>query len=214
MKHDTADALVQLRLKGHKHLKITSVWGMDFIHRPLTYFEHETIEDLGKEIDAPELNELIIALTVLYPTEKEIEHWVEHQARAADPDILAQRILDHSIFNNPDRIIEETHLARHRSQVVPSMIEIYICSVYKSLKPEDVGNMSMYEQLDLLAKAESVIGQQIHMESIKKPDPEQPQQQRPNIPVPEGMESTPEMNMDFLLSSDAADVPDFKNMNA
>ena len=199
MKENTITAYVDLKLQGHKHIQIfTTDGGLEFLYRPLTFLEFEAVSELDDIAMGVEINDEVVKRATLW-SEIDIPKWLEN-AKAIEPDNYAQAILDFSIFKDPVAILQETLKAREEAQLIPSLIELYICNAYKAITPKDVRNMNMYEQLDLMAKSESVMGQPINMDGIVANEP------TTDYPVPEGMDSTEDMS---FLNKDSADLPSF-----
>lgn len=205
MKEETLDAFLELRLNGHREIFLTEYEGLEFIYRPLVFSEYEGVLALEEQgVDAPSINDTILKRCVLHPEGGVVEKWLD-RAKAATPDLFAQEILDKSSFDDNIKMLDCLEKARASANNIPSFLEVVICSVYRALTPTEVNRMTLKEQLELFAKAETMFNPQVDIAEIIKSDSEVPQG-KPNIPVPEGMETTD------LLSPELAGIPDLGNI--
>ena len=90
---------------------------------------------------------------------------------------------------------------RQLATQVQSIMEMYICTAFPSLRPSDIELMTMEEQLDLFAKAEKAIGKEVDFDEAIGPGKEgEPYDPRQDYSTPEGHQST-----DVMLDPQAAD---------
>lgn len=186
MKEKTIEAFVELRLKNYTELFCYELGGLEFIYRPLSFAEYNTILELEDHLSGPEINDHIVTICTLYPSN--ISKWLDI-AKAADPDTYAQKILDESGWNSSDKMLQLFMKGKEERDELPALIELVICTVYKALRPEDIKNMTLKEQMSLYAKAELIYnagGTNLDIESMLKQDANK----QKIMPVPEGMQST------------------------
>lgn len=194
MNEKTLEAFVELRLNGHTELFYKELGGLEFIYRPLCFYEYDTILELEEYIDGPEINDHIVQMCTLYP--KDINKWLE-DAKAAEPDHYAQAILDSSGWNDSKKMLEVFKKSKKQSDELPAFIELVICTVYKSLKPEDVKRMTLKEQMLLYTKAEVIYSaggnSLLDIEQVLQQDITE----KRIMPVPPGMQSTDPSDFDM-----------------
>lgn len=168
--------------------------GYEFIFRPLTH--KESINASFFEGSPVELNDYIFNVAVLYC--KEGKEAALNTAPAGIVDSVVDCILACSQFGDDKAFEYGLKEARQRSQSVEALIEVYLCTAFRTLTPKDVRNMTFYEQMDYLAIAEAMLGNPVPLESDapkkgkKKPLSEEARK---------------------LLSRQAADKPDFEADN-
>jgi hypothetical protein len=198
---EVLDEYTKLKLKGQKELYALELGGLFFLFRPLTFNEHETISQLEDRLDSATLSEVTVQLGVVYSPVELIE-WLDN-CTPSHPDVLAKAIQDASGFISVDGFINTIDSARKEADKLSNLILLYICTAFKTLVPSDVENMTLEEQARHLSLAEQLIGEPLDIQALLgvKTGP------RPNIPVPEGMETT---DMGSMLSPDAPglDIPD------
>lgn len=190
MNQKIIDATVELKADGYKSLYYQSTKGLEVIFRPLTFDEYETIMDLERYLDPAAINNTIVKMAVVFSTAG--IQWVDNWKRAFDIDHIAQAILDISGFQNKARFFELMDEKRKLAKQVQSLMEIYICTAFKAISPLQLKDMTLEQQIELVAKAEEALGKPIPFDVIMKSD-------KNDYPVPEGMETT-----DPMLSADAA----------
>lgn len=190
------DRIVELKADGFKSLYYLNVKGLELIFRPLTFDEHNTIIDLERYLDGASINDTLLRMTVLSYHEA---NWIERYPFAFHIDYIAQIILEVSGFQNEERFLSILNEKRHLARQIHSLIEIYICTAFKTISPTQVKAMNLDEQIELFAKAEEALGKPIEFDKLfgepKKDD---------LYPTPPGMESTND-----LLSAEVADMPDW-----
>ena len=200
-----SNAIVELKTQGHKDLYHAEYKGWSLILRPLTFGEYKAITELEKYTTPVDTNDMIVRVCGLFvrgPNGEDKEYLLD-RGPAIFPDVIAQAVLDVSGFDSKQTFAKVLEEKRQEASTLPSMIQIYICAVFHTLGPDDVDNMTLSEQLDLFAKAETLLGQQIDTDKLLGKV-----SKRPGLPVPPGMQSTHD-----LLSPDIADLPEFpKNL--
>lgn len=202
----TIEALIELKTEGHRSIYFLEVKGLEILFRPLTFSEYDTVIDIETYLDAVSVNDAILRMAVLYSNSpKGIADWVKNCKRAFYVDHIAQKILDVSGYQNKDRFVELLAEKRKKAQEVQSLIEIYICTAFKTISSKDISNMTLEEQLEYFAKAEEALGKPVDFNAIFNPPVKKGRM--PNIPRREGMQSS----TDDLLSSKVAEKPDFRN---
>lgn len=194
MKKVTLDRLIALKAEGQKAIYYLNVEGRDFLFRPLTFEENNIILDLEKHLDGATINDTIIRMTCLFIELSDLETWLQ-SCKGFLPDHIAEKILKISGFNNVETLLGLVQEKRNKAGELESLIEAYICAAFHTLTPDKCKQMSLEEQIDLLSKAEIIIGKKIDFEKILNVDPRETA-----YPVPDGMQST-----DDLLNSANAD---------
>jgi hypothetical protein len=197
------EVISDLRLEGYSELVYTVHGGQELVFRPLLYYEYDAIIALEESTSPPEINDIIASRCTLYPKDS---GWIDN-TKAGVVDQYAQEIIDYSGWDSSEKMLEMLNESREQANSLPALIEIVVCTVYKSVSPEDLRKMTLREQLDIYAKAETIFQAsgarldiaQILMQDIKD------QAKKPDLPVPPGM-STTDMDM---LDKDAASMPDF-----
>ena len=182
MKEETVKQFVSLRSRGHKSVFFLELEGRDFLVRPLTYSEYGLVLDLEDSLDGPVINDTIVRMASLYIERTTVDTWLE-EAMPSSPDSLAEVIIKNSGFQDEEVFIKTLNEKREAATEFQSIIQMYICSVFK-VAPNEGLNMTMDEQLDLFAKAEHMLGKPVNVEEMIGGDKEN---QGP--PVPEGMDS-------------------------
>jgi hypothetical protein len=202
----TIEALIELKTEGHRSIYFLDVRGLEILFRPLTFSEYDTVMDIETYLDAVSVNDAILRMAVLYSNApKGIAEWIKTCKRAFDIDHIAQKILDVSGYQNRDKFIQLLAEKRKKAQEVQSLIEIYICTAFKTISSKDILNMTLEEQLEYFAKAEEALGKPVDFNAIFNPPAKKGRM--PNIPRREGMQSS----TDDLLSPRVAEKPDFRN---
>jgi hypothetical protein len=202
----TIEALIELKTEGHRSIYFLDVRGLEILFRPLTFSEYDTVMDIETYLDAVSVNDAILRMAVLYSNApKGIAEWIKTCKRAFDIDHIAQKILDVSGYQNRDKFIQLLAEKRKKAQEVQSLIEIYICTAFKTISSKDILNMTLEEQLEYFAKAEEALGKPVDFNAIFNPPTKKGRM--PNIPRREGMQSS----TDDLLSPRVAEKPDFRN---
>lgn len=206
MKEDTLKEFIALKSQGHKIVYFLQFRGLEIIFRPLSFAEYNLIGELEKHLNGALINDILIRLTVLYIENNTIEKWID-ETYAGNPDYLAQKILDVSGFQSKKQFIKVFAEKRANAKQLQSLIQIYICTAFHALTPNDVNDMSLEEQLDLFCKAEEAINRPIDIQKILNDEPEDP---RKKVRVPRGFETT---DPDLILSQEHADKPDFEKLS-
>ena len=185
MNEKTLEAFVELRLKGHKELFYTEPGGLEFIYRPLCFYEYDSVLQLEEYLSGPEINDHIVKTCHLYPN---IDEWLD-TCKAVEPDNYAEEILNNSGWQDSKKMLELLVQGKEESAELPALIELAICTVFKSVSPEQVRAMTLKEQMGMYAKAEvlyGATGSGLDMEAMLK----QEVNKKAIMPVPAGMQST------------------------
>ncbi len=197
MKEKTLEHFIALKKLGHKELYMYAIGGLDFIFRPLTYSEFDSITQLEQHIDSIEVNEAINSIAVLY-SEIDMEDWLDRCSVTA-PDNLAEAILRASGFDSQETFLEKLDKAREASGEVNSLLIIVICKAFPSMTPADISSMTLEDQLMHFALAEEIVENKIDLRALL--NGESPNSNSaPELPIPPGMETT---DMASLLSPNA-----------
>ncbi|RMG69780.1 MAG: hypothetical protein D6710_08315 [Nitrospirae bacterium] len=207
MHDELAKRYIDLKARGYKELYYVSVGGWDIIFQPLTLNEYNLILELERHMDPVLINDMVVRLAVLEILKDKDDASMDtflDISPAIIPDKVAQAIIDASGFQSNEKIYKELVESRERAGSLESIMVTYICSVFGGLKPDDVLDMTLHEQMDLFAKAELALGNKIDERALLG----QEAQNRPDIPVPPGMETTD------LLSPQAADKPDWDKIQS
>ncbi|RMH18617.1 MAG: hypothetical protein D6698_06710 [Gammaproteobacteria bacterium] len=149
-------------LTEHEHLFLVQVLGLDVVVRPLTAAEVRHLTKVGAFLPPTEVNEWIcIQATLHIPGVEDKEEYLSSKCLAALPDLLAEAILGLSSFKSQDEFYDLLEEHRQNQALLENTIETLICTAFKSLSPLDVRKLNIHQQLDLLAKAEVILGTQI-----------------------------------------------------
>jgi hypothetical protein len=195
MKLNTVDKLIDLKAEGRKSLYLIQVKGLDFIVRPLTFDEYNTVISLEKYLDGATINDTILRICVLYCDYKDgLENFLTH-GQAIVPDHIAEKILIISGFEDTSTFLNLLKEKRELAQQAQSLIEIYICTAFHSYKPSDIHQMTLEDQIELFAKAEEATGKPIDFDKILNPNA--------SYPVTDGMQSSEDIH--DMLSMESSD---------
>jgi transcriptional regulator with XRE-family HTH domain len=197
------DNVIKLKADGYKSIYYVKTKGLELIFRPLTFDEYETLMGLESYIDEAAINDCILDIAVLFCTKG--SNWIKSYSRAFEIDHIAQKILDVSGFRNKQTFYRLLKEKRALAKEVQSLIEIYICTAFKAISPLELKNMSLEEQVELLAKAEEALGKPIDFHKILEGD-DDPRERA--YPTPKGMESSKE-----FLDESVADKVDWNKLN-
>jgi hypothetical protein len=138
---DVLNAYTDLKLAGHKELYALELGGLFFLFRPLTYTEHNIVNDLDSKLDSSTLSDTINRIAVLHwPIP--MEEW-EETCMPAHPDTLANAIQKKSGYDNAGAFVKTIDEAREALSQVANLIILYICSAFKGLLPKDVEDMTL-----------------------------------------------------------------------
>jgi len=206
MDSHTIEALIELKTKGHRSIYFLDVRGLEILFRPLTFSEYDIVMDLETYLDGASINDAILRMTVLFiSTGENAFDWVSNCKNAFYIDHIAQKILDISGYQSKEKFFEILKAKRAKAQELQSLIEIYICTAFKTVSTQDVANMNLEQQLEYFAKAEEALGKPVDFNAIFNPKPQKGK--KLNFPRPQGMQSS----TDDLLSPGVAEKPDFRN---
>jgi|TARA_R110002110_G_scaffold12647_3_gene59808 hypothetical protein len=162
----------------------------EIIFRPLTLNEAESLSATGGMILPFDLNDWIVDQCVVYPCSK----YLQDRAPAALADIIADKIIATSGFSDPENYVTLLNEARKQMQTLQANMESFICAAFPGTKPKDVQNMTIYMQMEMLARAETLLGKQLDIS---------PADSKPGKP---GQRLSPEAAA--ILSQGVADRPD------
>jgi hypothetical protein len=191
MKQATLDRLIALKAEGQKTIYYLDIKGLDFLFRPLTFEENNVILDLEKHLDGATINDTIIRMTCLFIEHSSgLDDWLV-SVKGFLPDHIAEKILKVSGFNNLETLANIVNEKRALANEVESLIEAYICAAFHTITPNMCKQMTLEEQIELLTKAEIILGKQIDFNKLLIKDPREAA-----YPVPEGMQSTEDILSD------------------
>ena len=216
MQQATLDSFIQLKADEVRTVYFVEIEGLEFLFRPLKFDEYKFVNELDRFLDGANVNDTLLRLAVYHCSyDGGLESWLQ-TGKAGHPDFLSQAILDLSGFQNPESFIALVNEKRSEAAQVHSVIETYICSAFHSIRPEEVANMTLEDQLILFAKAEQAIGNPVDFEKIfgldKKDDNKRQNVDPRNMPIPPGYETTAP-DIGNILSSDVADLPEWGSSN-
>ena len=211
MNQETLDKFLQLKADGQRTLFFADIEGLEFLFKPLTLEEYNAVVELEKFLSGAVINDTLLRISVLYcGLHGGLEEWLE-SGKGGHPDHLSQAILEVSGFQSQEQFMKILEEKRYLATQVQSIMEMYICSAFPSLRPSDIELMTLEEQLDLFAKAEKAIGKEVDfndaVSSDKKSALNDPRQ---DYAVPEGYQST---EHDAMLSPELADLPDWDRID-
>jgi len=194
MKVDTIDKIISLKADGYKSLYLIQVEGLDFIVRPLTFDEYNTVISLEKYLDGVTINDTLIRIATLYnDAPRGLDYYLSH-SKAIHADHIAEHILVLSGFQNAETFLKVLEEKRQVAQQAQTIIEIYICTAFRAYTPSDVQKMTLEEQIELFAKAEEALGKPIDFGKLINPEV---------YPVAPGMSSTDDIT--DMMSADQID---------
>jgi hypothetical protein len=184
----------------HEHLFYTAFemaqTGYEAVFRPMTLKETQVVTEAGPAMPPLDMNDWIAERCTLYLSNAMDLHPANFICSvfcpAALPDLLAEQILGVSGFESQQKYVDLLNQSRQEMQTVQANIETFICAAFPGTKPRDVGNMDIYEQMSMLARAETMLGRQLDLapETTKK----------------RGQRLSPEAAA--ILAQGAADIPD------
>ena len=193
------EALLVLR-QQHEHLFYLELEAAEdkheIIFRPLTLNEAESLSKTGGMILPFDLNDWIVGQCVVYPCSK----YLQDRAPASLSDIIADNIITVSGFSDPENYVALLNEARQKMQTLQANMESFICAAFPGTKPKDVQNMTIYMQMEMLARAEVLLGKQLDLS---------PADTKPGKP---GQRLSPDVAA--ILSQGAADRPDLDKDNS
>lgn len=192
MKDATAQTYVALRAQGTKAIYHVELEGLDFLFRPLSFSEYQLVLDLEKRLTGPVINDTIVRIAVLHCELGSLEEWLD-KCQPSSPDQLAQVIVNESGFQDKERFLQVLARERKAANEFQSVIQMYISMAF-SMKPSEIDDLNMEEQMRLFAMAEQMLGQPVDVNNLfQRPQEEMPTAEPtmapPHIPVPEGMTS-------------------------
>jgi len=175
----------------------------EVVFRPLSLHEAGVITQVGPAIPPFDMNDWIALRGVLSISNAQglnpTDFINSAYCPAALPDLMAELILGVSGFEDPQSYVDLLDQARAEQQTIQASIENFICAAFPGTKPRDVGDMSVYEQMNMLARAEIMLGRQLDLV------PQQKQERQ-------GARLSPEAAA--ILSQGAADQPEPSRDNA
>lgn len=197
------EALLELRQQHGQlfYLRLV-VAGTEYeaVFRPLVLKETNALSLVGSAIPPFELNDWISCKCILHLAPRylvgDICTYLTRRAPAALSDILADCIIKTSGFEDPNNYIALLQQARQETQTMQANLEIFICSAFPGTKPKDIEAMNIYEQMNMLARAEAILGKQLDITPAGTRASSKGQKRR----------LSPEAAA--ILSKEAADIPD------
>jgi hypothetical protein len=210
MNQETLDKFIELKADGQRTLFFVQLEGLEFLFKPLTLDEYNSIVELENFLSGAVINDTLLRISIMHCGHRSgLEGWLNF-SKAGHADFLAQAIIDKSGFQSQDQFLKILGEKRELANQVQSIMESYICTAFPSLRPSDIELMTMEEQLDLFAKAEKSIGKEVDFNDAAPPghkaDPRDP---REDYPVPEGYQSADS----GILSAAHADRPDWGRLD-
>ena len=184
---------INKRMSGHDH---------EIVFRPMTLNETRAVSLTGPAMSVLDLNELICDWCVLF-SEPNIRH--HDQIPAALPDVIAQCIIETSGFDSKENFTTLLAQSRTSATSVEAGIEIFICKAFPGISPWDVQNMNLYQQMEMLGKAEVALGTELPIT-----DGEQKGSMKGRRPP----KTAAAAEAQAILAREAADIPDVARDNA
>lgn len=205
----TEKALLVLR-QQHEHLFYLKLEVADrtftVVLRPLTLLEADSLAKSGPLIPPFELNEWVCDQCVLHLTGwphswggGDFGAYLKSEAPAALADLVADQVIQISGFTDPENYSTLLEQYRVETQTLQVAMESFICSAFPGTKPREVQNMSIYEQMKMLARAEILLGKQLDLTPADKK---------------RGPGHRLSSEAADMLSEGAADIPDPRKDNA
>jgi len=193
----TFDEYLSLKSEGNNTIYFVEIGGLDVLFKPLTLGEYTDMVNLEKYVDGSLANEALLRIAVLFIGEsRSVDTWLADDTLLAGyPDILADKIVNVSGFADENSFIDLIKEKREETNKFQNIIETFICTAYHKYIPDDIQNMTMIEQIELFAKAEKVLGQELDLNELLEIEDKEI-----DYPVPPGMESTED-----ILSPEHAD---------
>jgi len=183
-----SDEYAELKRQGYKQLFCVEVGGFIFIYKPLTYLQYELCLNIEQELESATCNETLIKMSVLYPNLDKLDEWFDSPNAGKDPDILAEQILTNSKIKSKELILETYKEARVEFENnFINLVQIYICSAFSSIDPRDIINLPLVDIMNLLVRAEEMLGKSLDVNAILGLDKKST---KINLPIPDGFEST------------------------
>ena len=167
----------------------------EVVYRPLTLRETSALSTTGQAIPPYDLNDWIAEkciLLVVSPKGVQSDDYIQTVGPAAMSDVMADFVLGVSGFEDPKNYLALLNQARGEMQTLQASLENFICAAFPGTKPGDVQCMTIYEQMNMLARAEILLGRQLDLEPA-------------DAPKKRGARLSPETAA--ILAQGAADVP-------
>lgn len=172
--------------------------GLDIVCRPLKLSETEAVSSLRDKVPDYLIDEWIVRNTLVYCS-RSVDHLFDG-APAGLVATVANKLLDISNVKTEKEFTDALGKARE-SGAVSDIIESFISAAFHSLSPADIRNMTQAIQMRHLVSAEALLGKKLELGTPEKPDPK----------GKKGKKRSPEV--DWMLSPEAADKPDFEKDN-
>ena len=209
MDQQTLDKFIKLKADGQRTLFFVDHEGLEFLFKPLTLDEYNIITELENFLSGAVINDTLLRITVLFCNYSGgLEKWL-FDGKAGHPDFLAQAVIDASGFQSREQFLTILEKKRESASEIQSIIEMYICSAFPSLKPADINTFTLEEQLDLFAKAEQALGKPVDFDKAFSGNKNNTPAQDPR----EQYSPPPGHQTSELLSSDIADMPNWSKIS-
>lgn len=170
------------------------IQGNTVICRPLLISESELVVSFNEQLCDDVMEDWIIDRVVIYTTCP-----VDSLPAGIIPAMVSKILLYSNIKSEAD-FNKSVLNTRAKVETLQNTIEDIISKAYPSLTPDRIKNMTQYQQIHLLARAERITGNKLEISTGKK-------KRKSPIPVQEGFSAID------IVSKEAADIPDFERDN-
>lgn len=195
--------LVELKNKFYQ-IFLLHLGSKEIVFRLLTIREAEVISKLIDILPLYQIHDWIIENCVI-DGDKE---YLQNTAPAGYVEKVSDAIVERSSIKDSKAYMAKLDEYRNKVNTLQAVAESYICSAYKSLKPSDIKNMTYLEQIELLSKAEAILGKKLTLEGTGKKG----KKKGAGPPTKSGYVSDgPDVSS--ILSKEAADKPNFEEDN-
>lgn len=200
------EALLTLK-QEYEHLYYLDVAVNDVryevVFRPLSFLETESVSEAAESLGRYETNDWVCRMGVLYCNrlvdKRYFAFFLNTKTPAGLADTIAESIVGVSGFESRDKYLRLLDKARKDVNTIQANLETFICTAFPGTKPMDVRKMNIHQQVEMLARAEKVLGQTLDL------SPQDSKKKR-------GQQLSPQAAA--ILSQEVADRPDPDKDNA
>ncbi len=149
-------------------LFVFNIGNEKYIFRPLTIVELEAVRSLLNTITECYIEDWILLQTYVCGTQ-DINFLITKE-KFLIPKNISVKILEKSNISDESSLVTELNKSRDLANTIQETFESFISKAFPVLKPSDVKNFTTIQQLNLAAKAETMLGTQLNIgkPNIKK----------------------------------------------
>lgn len=173
--------------------------------RALSISEAESIARLAAYLTEAFIEDWVVQKTIISCT-KGIDYILTN-SKAGYAKTIANAVMDKSSISDEESLHAIIEESRNKSKTTPKIIEGLILSNFPSIDLFSVRSMTLYDQIDFVCRAETILGKPLLQETKEvKRQKAVEKVRRPHV------ESEDDFTQ-WLLSPEAADRPDFEKDN-